>query len=147
MKGTSSTPEQRASTLAGEHFPECETHRREAASVYLAVEHLRRAPASPNDLDMPIGDLLPHLMAHRPPAPGSREALDPEVERGVLHVADESVMKPLLGPAVDSSQWDASTIWVRSLRGVINERVRHSGGCACGAPPSDHEMKRGKKRA
>jgi hypothetical protein len=66
---------------------------------------------------------------------------DPDVVNLALRqVADESVMKRLLGAAVQTSHWDAATIWVRSIRGVINERVRHRGGCTCGETPSNNKM-------
>jgi len=62
------------------------------------------------------------------------------VKLALLQVADESVTKRLLGPALETSHWDAATIWVRSIRGIINERVRHCGGCKCGDAPSNNKM-------
>jgi hypothetical protein len=112
--------------------------------VYLALGQIRPAPVSQADLDLTIGGLLPHLIADRRAGHDSLDAielqmaLEEELEaRDVLRLvapalADEKIMKRMLGSAAESSQWDASTIWVRSLRGVINERVRHALGCACG---------------
>jgi hypothetical protein len=49
-------------------------------------------------------------------------------------------MKALLGHGADESSWDPSTIWVRSVRGVINERVKlHKRGCRCTVAPSNNE--------
>jgi hypothetical protein len=50
----------------------------------------------------------------------------------IAELAAESVAKPLLGSAWGRSHWDPGTIWSRSLRGVINERVRYRDGCSCG---------------
>lgn len=152
MWGTGSKAARRESPL-GRYFPDCEAHQREGAAAYLAAEQMRRERESPMDLDISIGDLLPHLTEHRRPPRDSLDAIELQIaleeELGQkdlakvagLQLADESVMKRLLGPAVESSQWHASTIWVRSLRGIVYERLRHSGGCACGDAPSISSMK------
>jgi hypothetical protein len=41
----------------------------------------------------------------------------------------EHVFNTLLGFV--ASTWDPATIWVRSIRTIVNERVRHRGGCTC----------------
>lgn len=43
-----------------------------------------------------------------------------------------AVLSALLGPAARQCRWDPSTLWTRSMRGVVNERVRWRGGCTCG---------------
>jgi len=53
----------------------------------------------------------------------------------LLAADDDMVMKPLLGPWAERSRWDPKTIRTRSVRAVINERVRHSGGCVCAETP------------
>jgi hypothetical protein len=111
--------------------------------VYLALGQIRPALVSQADLDLTIGELLPDLIADRRPGHDSLDAIELQMAleedlgpRDLVRLvapalADERIMKRMLGSAAESSQWDASTIWVRSLRGVINERVRHALGCAC----------------
>jgi hypothetical protein len=140
------------SAIAAEVFPMCEAHRREAAAVYGALEQMGRSLVKQVDLDVTIADCLPKLFANRQPVGDSLDVIEhqlaAEAERGhltqsaLLHLADESVMKPLLGPAAQTSRWNPSTIWMRSVRGVINERVRHSGACNCGHTPSNNKMQR-----
>ena len=144
LRRSGSTPEQHALALAARHFPACAAHRREAAAVYLALGQIRPAPVNQADLDLTIGELLPHLTADRRPGHDSLAAIELQMaleeELGARDIvtlvapalAAEKIMEQMLGSAAESSQWDASTIWMRSLRGVINERVRHSLGCACG---------------
>jgi hypothetical protein len=153
MRQNGVTREQ-ASTLAARHFPACEAHRREAAAIYLALDRMHPTSLHQLNIDMTIGELLPQLMSSRRPALDSLEAielqmaveeeLDPRdlAKLAVAQVAEESVMQALLGAAAENSKWDARTIWVRSVRGVINERVRHADDCACAEAPSNNEMQR-----
>ena len=62
-------------------------------------------------------------------------ALRDAARLAILLAADDMVMKPLLGPWSERSRWDTRTIRMRSVRGVINERVRHSGACVCAKTP------------
>lgn len=43
----------------------------------------------------------------------------------------EYVFNTLLGSVASASTWDPVTIWVRSIRSIVNERARHRGGCTC----------------
>jgi acyl carrier protein len=44
----------------------------------------------------------------------------------------EHVFSFLLGSVASLSTWDPATIWLRSIRSIVNERVRRRGGCRCG---------------
>ena len=100
------------------------------------------------DLDRTIADLLPQSMGRRSGRADSLDAIELELaleedkpalrdaaRLAILLAADEMVMKPLLGPWAERSRWDPKTIRTRSVRAVINERVRHSGGCVCAETP------------
>jgi hypothetical protein len=140
-----SQAEQHALRLAGQTFPACPAHRREAGAVCRALGDMRGKPLDRLDLDLTVAELLPELMASRSSGIDSLEAIQLQmaleaeekmeardiVRLAAREVADEKVMNPLLGRWARHSGWDPRTIWVRSLRGVINERVRHSGGCVC----------------
>jgi hypothetical protein len=56
-----------------------------------------------------------------------------DVDRqGLLHEAVSAlVLRELLGAAAKRTTWDPRTVWARSVRGVINERVRWQEGCMC----------------
>jgi hypothetical protein len=109
-------------------------------------------PLVVTDLDVAVGDLLTNINPRRNDPRDSLEVIEaklaldeelagPDLTRlALVQLADESVMKPLLGPASDRCQWDPATVWVRSVRGIINERVRCAGNCACGEAPSNNEM-------
>ena len=113
---------------------------------------MRPSPIRQIDLNATIAECLPDLFANRGPVGDSLDVVEHqlavEAETGSLAqsalvaLADESVMKRLLGPAADASHSDASTIWTRSVRGVINERVRHSSPCNCVQAPSNNKMQR-----
>ena len=104
--------ERRASALAAAHFPGCPAHRREAGR--------------PDSLDAIELELA---------LEEDKLALRDAARLAILLAADEMVMKPLLGPWAERSRWDPKTIRTRSVRAVINERVRHSGGCVCAETP------------
>jgi hypothetical protein len=126
------------------HFPGCAVHCEEAAAVYTTVESLNGGRIGSDDPDIPLAQLVPE-MARRALSQGdsldvieNQMALEAELASSELtslalaELADESVVKPLLGSAWGRSRWDPGTIWSRSLRGVVNERVRYRGGCSCG---------------
>ena len=106
---------------------------------------MRGEPLDRLDPDLTVADLLPKLMANRSGGIDSLEAIELQMaleaeekmaardldRLAAREVADEKLMNTLLGPWTPHSRWDPRTMWVRSLRGVINERVRHSGGCVC----------------
>ena len=57
---------------------------------------------------------------------------DPElVDRELEALTAEYALTTLLGPVRSQCHWDPETVWRRSVRGLINERVRQSEGCTC----------------
>jgi hypothetical protein len=56
--------------------------------------------------------------------------LEPELTKTLWSVPLHEI---LLGDAAKLSTWGADTIWHRSVRGVVNERVRHLDpeNCTC----------------
>ena len=133
----------RASEFAHSHFPGCAVHTQEAAAVFATIEALNRRPVGSPDPDITLAELLPELgrkVASQDSLDVLEQQMAVEAELGsremaalaMSQLAAESVAKPLLGPAWGRSRWDPATIWSRSLRGVVNERVRYRGGCSCG---------------
>jgi hypothetical protein len=57
-----------------------------------------------------------------------------EDTRQVIEAAirDRMFRDPLLGPAARSCTWDMDTLPSRFIRAIVDERVRHRGGCSCG---------------
>src|SRR5262245_24025304 len=147
----------RAADFARSHFDTCATHAHEAAAVFVVVESIGRSPLPGLDPDAAIRDILPRHGVEPGPAQDSLDALElrlavEEEHRfrdlaalAVAQLENQDIMKALLGPGADLSSWDPSTIWVRSVRGVINERVRlFTRACTCSAAPSNNEMQRTK---
>jgi hypothetical protein len=103
------------------------------------------------NVDKPIRELLvPHLKHLRWSSSAAdslgmvESILAVEEERGdallnkdmallLEQVTGDGVFRSLLGPWAPSCTWDPSTVWVRSVRGIIRERVRQHGGCSCEA--------------
>ncbi len=136
------TRRQRSVAFARAHFGPCRIHLREARAVHAALEKMCHRTLASLDPEATIRDLLPLA---EPRVKGTRRLRSTDLSgltvRAVRDLvvellADESVMKPLLGPAHSATRWDPSTIWARSVRGVINERVRHQQGCTCGVGAS-----------
>jgi len=67
-------------------------------------------------------------------------ALEKEFAAGRERVQDrptgwhaEVIGRVLMGHAIGRSSWDPSSVWSRSVRAVVNERVRNRGPtCTCG---------------
>jgi hypothetical protein len=138
-----------AEVFVARHFSSCEPHAEEAAALFLALEKMCASGLVALDPDVALRDVLPE---HRP-TKDSLEAVELELafeeELGqnaranvaLRRLADETVFKALLGPAARICSWDPATIWARSVRGVINERVRLRGEpCSCGSVPSNTEI-------
>jgi hypothetical protein len=138
------------------HFAQCEAHIEHAAAVHRALEDLLQGTLSSLDPDRTVGDTLPSGAASAPSV-DSLDAIEVElaheeelsrpalVKKAVRLHLDTLVLNRLLGPAATSSTWDSRTIRLRSIRGVINERVRHdSRGCTCAekSEPSNNQMQR-----
>lgn len=131
----------RAQTFAATHFLFCQAHRSHAMAVHQALEDLAKRALlnlSPEDT---FGDVLGGGI--KPDAGDSLERLELQIALEEEHLEPSRVaqafgawsarhtMDALLGPARRLSKWDPETLWLRSIRGVINERVRYSDGCTC----------------
>ena len=136
----------RAHRFGAAHFRDCEVHAQEARSVYDAIEQLARNPLPHLTPDITIEALVQH--SEWLGAALTRDSLDVveivmalEEEFGRDLVPSEAevsgelvtlaLSRILLGLAADRTRWSSETIWSRSVRGVINERIRWRGGCTC----------------
>lgn len=135
-----STRTKPAEDFAVLHFGGCASHSQEASAVFLAVERMCGSELQALDPDAALRDVLPPRLSARDSLDELEHELALEEEltsRRLVRLAlrrhaDEAVLKALLGPLADGSSWDPMTIWTRSARGVINERVRlHGGECSC----------------
>src|SRR5262249_52991812 len=141
---TKATRQARASEFAATFFGACEGHSREAAAVYDVFERLARKPLCDVTPDIAVVALLSDSeWLGRALGRDSLDvveivmALQEEFGEDLVPQDSESEIKEelialalfraLLGPAGDRSLWSSKTIWSRSVRGVINERVRWLG--------------------
>ena len=148
-------PGVRSSAFAARHFGECRVHREEAIAVHAALEKIAQQELADLDADASLGTLL------RVEEPQSADSLDdierlmaleeefgeglvPEDSEVTVATWQRALMSALLGKAAHDCRWEPSTLWVRSARGVINERARWRGGCECGVDegPSNNELQR-----
>jgi hypothetical protein len=125
------------------YFGECPAHRREALETFDALEDVAGRPLLAVTADVTVEAVLgpdvtaPHAEhspadIDQPLALQEEELGDPTLLPDALEVARaDRVLRALLGPVAPLNTWDPETVWLRSLRGVINERVRHRGGCTC----------------
>jgi hypothetical protein len=132
-----------AEAFATAHFGSCARHRREAVAVHEALEEFCPVPLDEVDPEVSIGELLasklrPLLLRLRGRHPLRARQATRTVRRSREFVrlamgqwGAESIKKALLGSRARRSTWDADTMLLRSVRGVINERVKHSGDCSC----------------
>ena len=141
----------RASSFALTHFRGCEAHVQEAAVVHAALERICGRTFAALEPEATIAELAPsgEAIARRVRADSlalvelqlaAEAALTPELLRALGSLAGAAVMKELLGRVAAVTSWDPATVLARSVRGVINERVRHTGKCTCGEAPSNKEM-------
>src|SRR5262245_10938708 len=118
-------------------YPNCTIHAAEAALVYCRLEQFRRVVLAELSLETTVGELFeaPGVLDSRPPT------LEPLVAAKLLELAaleqgmplgdsaatralwSRHVPHDLLGNAGQHCKWDPATIWSRSIRGIINERV------------------------
>jgi hypothetical protein len=144
----------RAHTFADTYFAGCPAHRREARATFEALEQIAARVLLVVDADLTVEAVL---WSHgRTPPVDSLDVIeaqmaleeedgDPTRVQESLGVArSEHVLRTLLGPAAQQSTWEPETIWLRSIRGVVNERVRHREGCTCAdaGTPSNKQMQR-----
>lgn len=138
-------PSVRADAFAAAHFQTCQPHRAHARAVHDELEALARRELPSVDPNDTIAELLSHLRDAQPAAGDSLDRVElqmaleedlynTELADRALHTWDaEQVLARLLDKQHPFSQWDAETVWSRSVRGIVNERVRCSGGCTCAA--------------
>ena len=129
-------------------WPGCRVHRREARAVHAALEQLSRTRLVRVRPDLSLEELVPRLAATLRAGTHTRysgvlhshqglEALHPSpavqelVTDALRERVAERVRRHLLGTAADRCTWDNQTLSVRSVRGIVNERVRWCGGCTC----------------
>ena len=147
LRRSRSGPLRRADAFASTHFGSCPGHCREAVAVHRALESLCDGALDNLDPEVRIGELLPDSQAagpHRIEAQAlgqtlrSREVVPRAIERFAANLAiaveqlpAQRLMRALLGSTARHSTWEPQTIWSRSVRGLVNERVKHTGDCSC----------------
>ena len=135
----------RAKRFADRYFLDCPAHSGEGAAVYRALERLSARPSLAITPDVAVADIVGH--AGSIPLRGLDSVEIAELvaaletawdvrrssaeEPAIAAVLSVVLSRWLLGPAIEAVRWDPETIWSRSVRGIINERVRRSGGCPC----------------
>ncbi|SRR5712691_3317185 len=142
-QGQKSTGKSRAAELASK-FRACEVHRREARAVHRALEQLAKHPLPGLDPDATLAELLPAASVLRSGNPREATGVDDHyatvaqvlskqavITQALKSYVAERIRSSLLGPAAARSTWQAHTLGARSVRGVVNERVRWLGGCRC----------------
>src|SRR5262245_20817112 len=132
-----------AQQFAEAHFGGCAEHTRQALAVHRSLERISRQPMRDLDPDLPIGSFLPPSARAQSEPVDSLDAVElamaleaefapTQLVAKPQQLADTRVMMAMLGDAISSCTWDASTIRLRSMRGIINERVRHAPNeCTC----------------
>jgi hypothetical protein len=121
-----------ASTWATRRF-DCPVHREEAAAFFDAIQERFSVEIGDPDPDLTLNDLLSsvgHPLFARAASPSQRRTRRDVVQDAL---ADFIYRKALLGPASDGCTWDVKTLGVRFVRAIIDQRVRHRGGCTCGS--------------
>jgi hypothetical protein len=143
-------PTSRAEAFASAHFGSCPDHQREAIAVHRVLEDRCDGRIDCLDPDVTIAEffssrigaalrasILARIDQHQSLAPGARARSRERVKlmRPLLAEARRKaaarLMAALLGPTARQSTWDPQTIWSRSIRGVVNERVRYAGHDSC----------------
>jgi hypothetical protein len=144
------TGQRRGRQFAAKAFGGCQAHLKEAIAVYIALEQLATRRLTQVRPESTIGDVLLTTRALQPNVLSIEQmaelAATVEAKWGdstSVGEIDETlpleleefwarlVQQTLLGPAASHTTWDPPTIWLRSVRGVINERVRRLGDCTC----------------
>ena len=133
----------RAKAFAEAAFPACTAHRAEALTTFPVLERLAGHRLDHVELDAPLSEVLPdrHALERLTLEQVAQLVMALEEEFGLTTPAPHTEAREeiwattahhaLLGPKAQANTWDASTIWSRSLRGIINERVSRGIGCSC----------------
>jgi hypothetical protein len=131
-----------ARAFATSYFGDCAAHLREAQAVYEQLAALAKQDSLALDPDDTIREVFsrsPKIIVDRLYSL-VRANLQPVekcrtygelVTHALTALGAEPALASLLGPVRPDSRWDPETVWVRSVRGIVNERVRHGGGCTC----------------
>lgn len=122
--------------FARRYFGGCRAHVEEAAAVHRAVEMLIRPEPLSLAPDSSIADVFARTSSIE--HVDSLETvelvmqLEEEIGAGIDDTSHEEVMlRVLLGRGASRSTWGAETISSRSIRGIVEERVRLRGDCSC----------------
>jgi hypothetical protein len=127
----------RADAFASAHFGSCPQHMREAVAVHRGLERLCGKPLDNLDPEVTIGDLLPGSQVKVASRIEEHQTLGQVLRSRELvtlalgQLAGQKILDALLGSTAKRSSWDPHTVWSRSVRGVVNERVKHGGRCSC----------------
>ncbi|SRR5581483_4920692 len=138
--------------FAERNFPRCAAHRSAAVAVHRGIERLCGRGIPSIELQMLVREILPppaRLPQMTAPIEYSETPLD-RMEMGVAIESEyrsmteretlellnaitrtEYVFERLLGRSAHDCTWLPTTIWSRSIRSIVELRVRHSGGCTC----------------
>jgi hypothetical protein len=122
-------------------FPACRAHADAAEAVHSAVERLSKTRHPALALDDTVADVLGYAGSGRYPGVDSLAtaekllAIEEEYAASPREAMDEAtaqeVLAVLLGPAVESTSWDAQTVWLRSIHTIINARAGRDAPCSC----------------
>ena len=125
--------------FARSHFGGCRTHVEEAAAVHRVIELLLWHGHVNVTQDLSLAEMFDGVQ----PGPPINDSLD-TIEY-VMTLEEEmcsewsegmswesAVRRLLLGPEAARSTWAAETLPSRSIRGIVEERVRLRGDCSCG---------------
>jgi hypothetical protein len=139
----------RSRRFAERHFAGCVAHCREAEAVHSAVEMLSQKEQADLDPALTVAEVLCYDRSNSyPPAlvAGIQKDKDflAEMDRTAAaewpyrsgedaldDVMAYRVLSLMLGSTVSRSTWSPLTVWARSVRAMVDERVRRSGGCSC----------------
>jgi hypothetical protein len=143
----------RAEVFATRNFPICGVHQTEAIAVHQALQGLCENELRDLEPAKLVREIVPAPARFPAPLLHSHSEVDSldcielaiaiEEEKGSITDSEmdsflndlkrtQQVFDTVLGPVADKSTWDPATVWFRSISSVVDERVRHRGGCSCG---------------
>jgi hypothetical protein len=115
-----------ASTVGG-----CKAHQRAARSVLAALERLMNRPLRSLDPEASIQELLLVEAWPSRTTPTTQPRVRDMVADALRNHLEVRAQDTLLGPVAQLSTWSFEALLARSVRGVVNERVRLLGTCTC----------------
>lgn len=110
---------------------ECAVHQEEAARFFDAIQTLCSTDIGDMDPDTTLDDWL--ASTGHAPLPRSAASMGVQSVHSLVREAlrQHITRRQLLGPAAEACTWETDTLSARAIRAIINERVRHRGGCSC----------------